>query len=188
MIKTIWTAAMVMAMAIGIVSHAAAADGDSVTFRMARAAGATCLPNDAHARVTISDLGSVQNMHVEVVDLTPNTSFTLFIVQHPVRPFGLSWYQGDIQTDSEGRGAADFTGIFSEETFILSDTSTKISHLGIWFADPNDSANAGCSDTVTPFDGDGVAGILVLSTSNFKDDHGPLLNLKETELQAARKR
>jgi len=40
-------------------------------------------------------------------------------------------------------------------------------HLGVWFADPKQAAKAGCSGTVTPFDGDHVASIQALSTRNF---------------------
>jgi hypothetical protein len=52
-----------------------------------------------------------------------------------------------------------------------------MSHVAMWFADPNDAANAGCAGISTPFDGDGVAGILVLSTENFPDNKGPLQRL-----------
>ncbi len=175
--------AAALAVVAGLTSmspHANAAAGDSITFRMVRPASATCLPADAHARVTINDLGAVQNMHLEVFSLTPNTGFTLFVTQHNARPFGLAWYQGDIKTGSDGRGA-DFSGIFSEETFIVSDTPIQMDHLGIWYADATDAANAGCSGTVTPFDGDHPGGILALSTENFPDTKGPLLKLETAE-------
>jgi hypothetical protein len=162
----------------GIVPRAAAAPGNGTTFTMVRAAGAACLSNKAHGRVTISDLGPVQNMHVEVSGLTPNNDFTLFVTQHSARPFGLSWYQGEISTDKKGNGVGDFTGVFSPETFVLTlDGPVQTSHVAMWFADPNDAANAGCAGISTPFDGDGVAGILVLSTENFPDDKGPLQRL-----------
>ena len=48
-------------------------------------------------------------------------------------------------------------------------------------ADPSDAASAGCANIVTPFDGDHEAGILVMSTSNFPDDQGPLQKLKDEE-------
>jgi hypothetical protein len=162
----------------GMVPRAAAAPGDRTTFNMVRATGASCLSNKARGRVTISDLGPVQNMHVEVFGLTPNNDFTLFVTQHSARPFGISWYQGEISTDKKGNGVGDFTGIFSPETFVLTpDGRVQTSHVAMWFADPNDAANAGCAGISTPFDGDGVAGILVLSTENFPDDQGPLQRL-----------
>jgi hypothetical protein len=107
-------------------------------------------------------------MHIEAFGLTPRTSFTTFVTQHGKRPFGFSWYQGEIETDDNGRGIADFTGIFSEETFLLGDSPVQMDHLGIWFADPNDAVRAGCPGIVT-FDGDHEAAILVLSTGNFPD-------------------
>jgi len=162
----------------GMVPRAVAAPGDKTTFSMVRAAGATCLSSKAHGRVTVNDLGPVQNMHVEVFGLTPKNDFTLFVTQHSARPFGLSWYQGEISTDKKGNGVGDFTGIFSPETFTLtSDGPVQMSHVAMWFADPNDASNAGCAGISTPFDGDGVAGILVLSTENFPDNKGPLQRL-----------
>jgi hypothetical protein len=47
-------------------------------------------------------------------------------------------------------------------------------HLGLWFADPQEANEAGCSGTVTPFDGDHRAGIQALSTRLFPALRGPL--------------
>ncbi len=176
--NTLLAIAMAAAGLTGMTPRANAAAGDSITFNLAHAASATCLSTTARARVTISDLGSVQKMHIEAFGLPANTSFTTFIVQHPTKPFGVAWYQGDIQTDGRGRGVADFAGIFNDETFVLAETAIPLDHIGIWFADPADAVKAGCSDTVTPFDGDHEAGIQVLNTSNFADSNGPLLRLK----------
>jgi hypothetical protein len=170
---------------VGMVSHAAAAAGDSITFKMVRSAGATCLSNDARGRVTVSDLGSVQNLHLEVSALPANTSFTLFVIKTPNAPFVPAWYQADLTTNAAGKGVADVTGIFSEETFVLNPGTPAVPvamhHLGIWFADPADAVTAGCPGGVTPFDGDHQAGIQVLNTSNFRDDRGPLLKLRDLE-------
>jgi hypothetical protein len=181
-----------------LVPSASAAAGDSITFNLKLSAGAaTCLASNAFGRVVISDLGPVQNMHVEVFHLPSNTEFAAFLLQVPNKPFGLAWYQGDIVTNKDGRGVGDFTGIFGKETFIVApgvapapaifpDNATsnpatppvQILHMGIWFADPAAASQAGCADTVTPFDGDHQAGIQVLNTSNFPDGHGPLLKLQ----------
>ncbi|HEV2730692.1 MAG TPA: hypothetical protein VGV15_11730 [Terriglobales bacterium] len=197
--KTILTLALATAMGFsGITPRAAAAAGDSIRFNLVPSAGAaSCLSPTARGVVTVSDLGPVQNMHVEVFGLPANTEFTTFLLQVPNKPFGLVWYQGDIVTNKHGRGIGDFTGIFSQETFIngpgaasapavfpddaVSNPATapvQIYHLGMWFADANDAANAGCPNTVTPFDGDHQAGIQVLNTGNFADDRGPLRSLK----------
>ena len=167
----------------GMVPLANARTGDSITFNMVKSAGAvTCLKATARGRVTISDLGTVQNMHVEVSSLPPNTTFTLFVINTPVAPFVPAWYQGDLTTNENGYGVIDVTGIFNDETFILDPgipaVPVALNHLGIWFADPNDAANAGCPATPTPFDGDHNAGIQVLNTSNFAATKGPLFNLK----------
>jgi len=201
-LSTIAALAIAVAAAMSFASIASqpvfAAAGDSISFRMVLSAGAaSCLSPGAYGLVTVSDLGPVQNMHVEVFHLPPKTEFALFVIQVPNKPFGLSWYQGDIETNSLGHGVADVTGIFSKETFILapgvapapvvfpdnasSNPATppvQTYHLGIWFADPADAGKAGCLATVTPFDGDHNAGIQVLNTGNYPDTHGPLRNLQ----------
>src|SRR6516165_1288879 len=94
-----------------------AAPAQHITFAM-QTAQPTCLPY-ATGRVTISSLGPVENMHVEVEGLPPNTDFDFFVIQVPKAPFGLSWYQGDMETDDHGSGVGDFTGRFNRETFIV---------------------------------------------------------------------
>jgi hypothetical protein len=196
--KAFLTALLTMALGAGIaVPTAVAAEGDNIRFPMVVSSGAsTCLPH-ATGKVTISDLGPVQNMHIEVSGLPPKTEFDTFVIQVPNKPFGLVWYQGDIDTDKYGKGVGDFTGVFSKETFIngpgvapapkiFDDDATsnpetapvQVYHLGIWFNSPDDAQKAGCANTVTPFNGEHNAGIQVLNTSNFPDLHGPLLNLQ----------
>lgn len=178
-----------------------------IRFNMVVSQGAkTCLPK-ASARVTVRSIGPVELMSVEVTGLPPKTDFDFFVIQVPKAPFGLSWYQGDIVTDGRGRGRGEFIGRFSIETFIVGPmpppgvgptpapvvhTSPPFPdaasspptgpvhtyHLGLWFNSPNDAAHAGCPNTVTPFNGDHTAGIQVLNTSNFPDDHGPLRDLQ----------
>ncbi|HKR85230.1 MAG TPA: hypothetical protein VJS37_13820 [Terriglobales bacterium] len=197
--KTLLPAAMAVAIALVITTpRANAAEGDSTTFNLKVSAGAAaCLKPNAGGRVTVSDLGLVQNLHVETANLPPNTEFTVFLLQVPHSPFGLSWYQGDIRTNADGRAVGDFTGIFSRETFIQAPNvapapqvfrddaaanpatpPVQIYHLGIWFADPNAAIAANCPGTVTPFDGDHQAGIQVLNTTNFPDAHGPLFAIQ----------
>src|SRR5258708_35491719 len=86
---------------------------------MVVSAGASaCLPN-ASGRVTIHSIGSVEIMHVAVTGLPPKTDFDFFVIQVPKGPFGMSWYQGDIETDHHGNGHAPFIGRFSIKTFIV---------------------------------------------------------------------
>jgi hypothetical protein len=179
---------------------ATAADGpdaDSFTFSMVVSAGAkACLPN-ATASVTITPAGPVEIMDVSVQGLPPKTEFDFFVIQVPKAPFGISWYQGDIETDKSGRGHHHFIGRFSIETFAVSPGSTpapivfnggpfpdasvnppfnpiQMYHLGLWFGSPAAAQAAGCPTAVTPFNGEHNAGIQVLNTSNFPDDQGPL--------------
>src|SRR6266513_2064413 len=168
-----------LSLALTLVPAAMAAPGDSIVFNMVRSAGAAgCLAATASGRVTISNLGPVQNMHVEVSNLPPKTDFTLFVITTPNAPFVPAWYQGDLTTNAHGRGVLDVTGIFSDETFILNPgvpaVPVETHHLGLWFADPADAVTAGWPGTVTPFDGDHNAGTQVLNTSNFPIANGPL--------------
>jgi hypothetical protein len=167
-----------------------------VQFPMVVSPGAsTCLPH-AKGQVTITPGGPRDHMHVVVSGLPKITDFDFFVIQVPNAPFGMSWYQGDIETDSTGVGAGNFVGRFSIETFVVApgaaaaptteptDASVNPStppiqmyHLGLWFNDPNAAQKAGCANSVTPFNGEHNAGIQVLNTSNFPDNSGPLLKV-----------
>ena len=198
MIKQLQFLAASAALSLFTVSSAAAAQSqdDAYTFNMVVSAGAkTCLPN-ASARVKIIPAGPVEIMEVTVQGLPPKTEFDFFVLQVPKSPFGVAWYQGDIETDKNGRGYQRFIGRFSIETFAVATGSApapvvfngpfpnaslnpafnpiQMYHLGLWFGSPQDAQNAGCPATVTPFNGEHNAGIQVLNTSNFADDQGPL--------------
>jgi hypothetical protein len=165
-----------------------AADSKIFAMRSAQACVA-----EARGRVTLNALGIAETLHVEVSGLPKNTDFDFFVIQVPGKPFGLSWYQGDIETDSEGNGVADFIGRFSKETFIVapgvapapkvfptdatSNPATppvQLYHLGIWFNSPADALKQGCDPSTTPFNGTHTAGTQVLNTSNFGNLNGPL--------------
>jgi hypothetical protein len=143
--RPFFTVAVAMAIAFaGMTPHAAAAASDSISFNMVGAAGAgSCLSRNARGRATVSDLGFVQNMHVEVFGLPASTDFTLFVVNTPNAPFTPAWYQGDVTTSASGKGVVDGTGIFSHGNFLLnpgtSAVPVEVDHLGIWFADPADA-------------------------------------------------
>ena len=111
--------------------------------------------------------------------------FDLFVIQQPAAPFGVSWYQSDIQADSNGIGSATVKGVFDSETFSVSPGGTTTFspthqyHLGVWFNDPNVPFNLGCEPGATcrpsrPFNGDQNAGIQVLNTAQFPVNAGPL--------------
>jgi hypothetical protein len=176
--------------------------GDPITFNMIVSGGAaTCLP-DATATVTITPAGPVEIMDVNVSNLPANNEFDLFVLQVPRAPFGVAWYQGDIETDDSGQGSGEFVGRFSIETFAVAQPPGNAPapvvhdqppfpdaninppfepihtyHLGLWFGSPDEAVAAGCPGNVTRFNGDHTAGIQVLNTGNFPDLQGPLLGM-----------
>ena len=180
-------------------------DGTS-TFTMVVSAGAKACIQNASATVSIRPAGQVEIMDVSVQGLPPNTEFDFFVIQVPKAPFGVSWYQGDVQTDKHGRGHQQFVGRFSIETFTVAPNSApapvvfaggafpdaslnppfnpvQMYHLGLWFGSPQAAQAAGCPATVTPFNGEHNAGIQAMNTSNFPDDHGPLRNVNPSAVK-----
>jgi hypothetical protein len=163
--------------------------------RSARAANANCLAQ-ASAEVRIRSEGAVEVMDVFVQGLPPRTPFDVFVTQVPNAPFGLAWYQGEIETNQYGRGHQTFIGRFNDESFIVAPGSAPAPqlhhnafpdaqlnpptgpvhtfHLGVWFDSPADAVKAGCPGDVTPFNGEHNAGIQALSSRNFVDAQGPL--------------
>ena len=82
------------------------APGPFIEFSMLRSAAAiagNCLAN-AQGQVRVVSLGPVEVMTVDVEGLPPNTEFDFFVIQIPNAPFGLAWYQGDIETNNLGGG------------------------------------------------------------------------------------
>jgi hypothetical protein len=171
------------------------------SFDMVRSAAsvkANCLQG-AEAHVSIESRGPVEVMKIWASHLPKNTDFDLFVTQVPNAPFGISWYQGDLESNSTGHAYGAFVGRFSIETFAVApgaapapvvfngafpDASTnppfnpvQMYHLGLWFNSPRDAAAAGCANVVTPFNGEHNAGPQALSTQNFPDQFGPLRNI-----------
>jgi hypothetical protein len=103
----------------------------------------------------------------------------------PTAPFGVAWYQSDIQTGSFGTGSATVRGVFNVETFSVSlggtatFSPTHQYHLGVWFSDPTVPFKLGCepgatTPIITPFNGTQHAGIQVVNTAEFPAGAGPL--------------
>jgi len=182
----------------------AADNSHRIDFDMVRSTAAingNCL-QDAHGEVRVVSRGPVEDMTVDVEGLPPNTEFDFFVIQIPNAPFGLAWYQGDIETNAQGKGHERFRGRFNIETFIVAqppggqpapvvhdqppfpDASVNPAtepvhtfHLGLWFGSPEAAQAAGCPGAVTRFNGEHNAGIQALSTRNFPDLQGPLMQL-----------
>jgi len=148
----------------------------------------------------VVDDGTAQDLYISARGLPPKTGFDFFVIQVPKTPFGMAWYQADVETDENGNAFQHVRGIFSIETFTVAPGSQpapvvfsgpfpdaslnpptnplQMYHLGLWFNSPADAQKAGCPATVTPFNGEHDAGIQVLNTANFPDDAGPLRQLK----------
>ena len=180
-------------------------DENEFKFDLVRSPALNAFPNfvpNAHGRVKIESVGPVEIMDVKVEGLPPNTDFDFFVIQIPNAGFGLSWYQGDIETNRHGVGHGRFIGRFNIETFIVSPASepspivfnnafpdvpagpkngpVHTYHLGLWFNSPQDAQKAGGPSTVTRFNGEHNAGVQVLNTqtADFPDDFGPLRHVK----------
>jgi hypothetical protein len=163
----------------------AAFGGSPFTFGLQASPGiASCLPHARGEAIIIP--GSLNDvMQVSVWGLPANSDFDLFVIQLPNKPFGVAWYQTDIETNRFGFGSARVQGVFNVETFSVSTGGTTTFspthqyHLGLWFNDPNQPFALGCepghtSPIVTPFNGQQDAGIQVLNTAEFPDAAGPL--------------
>ncbi len=100
-------------------------DGDDFKFDLVPSKGLPAAAlngglKNAHGKVKIESVGPVEIMDVKVWGLPPNTDFDFFVIQVPNKPFGLAWYQGDIETNRDGKGYGRFIGRFNIETFIVS--------------------------------------------------------------------
>jgi hypothetical protein len=201
-------AAALAALAIATLASSSALAQNVFIFDLVRSPALNGFPNfvpNAHGQVKITPAGPIEEMDVTVTGLPPNTDFDFFVIQTPLAPFGLSWYQGDIETDGSGVGTGKFIGRFNIETFIVAPgvvnnttivfknprnpTFSDINfnpttqpvhtwHLGLWFNSPKDAANAGGPPTETPFNGGHNAGVQVLNTSNFPSGAGPLSRIR----------
>src|SRR5690242_8077760 len=122
--------------------------------RSSAAVAANCLPN-ATATVRVVARGQNESMTINAAGLPPNTGFDLFITQVPNGPFGVSWYQSDLQSRSDGTASVTVIGRFNIETFAVAPNTTGAPtphpsdaasnppfapvhtfHVGFWFNKP----------------------------------------------------
>ena len=189
---------LVLGLLLGDPAGQVSAAGDKTEFDMVPSG---CLQSaTGDVKVETKHNGQVEEMDVHVSGLPPNTGFDFFVIQKPGAPFGMSWYQSDLQTDEHGKGHVKVIGRFNIETFIVGNGAVGVPaptphgnldanvnpttkpihmyHLGLWFNSPTDGAAAGCPGGPTPFNGDHTAGVQVLNTSNFPDLAGPLSQIQ----------
>jgi hypothetical protein len=134
---------------------------------------AQCMPNadvDVNVRLTTDRLG------FDVFDITaqhigPNRDYTVFLLEQAGAPFGAAEYIGDLSTNDDGYGQAEFHLIVQEafaSTLVNgSRVRVDLNRVGMWFADPKDDDFClGPNSPVTPFDGDNEAGVQAFNAAN----------------------
>jgi hypothetical protein len=190
-------AAMSPSNGLGATGHQSQTDS-VLRFQLQRSTAVTtagCLVG-ASASVSVKQAGQVEHMTINAHNLVPNSEYDVFIIQVPNAPFGVSWYQGDLESDANGDAIGHYAGRFNVETFAVApnvapapvvfpgDGSQNVAsapiheyHVGVWFGSPATAVKAGCPNTVTPFNGEHNAGIQALSTKQFGDLNGPLRQL-----------
>jgi hypothetical protein len=135
---------------------------------------ASCFP---HLKATVEvDLQTNQRgrdvFQIAASGLPAHTDFTVFLLQIPGSPFGAAEYIGDFTTNDDGQGHNTFKLIVQEafSSTIVNGTRVRadLNHVGFWFADPasDDVCFGPGGGAITPFDGDGQAGVQVMNSAN----------------------
>jgi len=143
-----------------------------LTFTLVPASNAVgnCLP-DATARVTVfpkEDIRGVDTLDLKAEGLPAHTTFAVFLTERPTGNVGAVQYIGDFTTNAAGRGSLRVDAII-EEAFAFNNITgvrKELDHVVIWFADPNADEFCVTGSASTPFEGNGQAGIAVLSSKN----------------------
>lgn len=103
---------------------------------------------------------------VDVSDMPPDITFTIFFIEHAVKPFGHVEYVADLHTNKDGSGEISFQAI-TLVAFALDSgnpgtskdqsgdaSGIQLEHLGMWFSSLDDAKKfLGNNVQGTPFDG-----------------------------------
>lgn len=162
---------------------------------------ATCLQG-ASGKGEIFQLEGAEKLTLSVSGMPEEIELEVFIIQAADAPFGLSWYQGDLETDGQGKGTQSFVGRFNDTTAIVAPGVTVAPvlhtdqpfpddnnnngaqdpvhtfHVGLWFQNAAAAEAAGCPNTVTPFAAFHQGGIQALKTEDV-NGLGPLAQVKQ---------
>jgi hypothetical protein len=121
--------------------------------------------------VTRGDRAASQadNVTVDVENMPPDITFTIFLSELSAKPFGNVEYVADLITRGDGTGEATFSLISflafavdardpsgtSNDAFEGETTGVNLGHLGLWFSSLDDAKSVLKDDTVqgTIFDG-----------------------------------
>lgn len=134
---------------------------------------AACMPR-ARVDVTVALRTDKLGFDVFTVDasgLPPNRAFTTFLLEQAGAPFGAAEYIGDFSSDAYGKAHNTFRLIVQEafaSTLVNGNrVRVDLNQVGAWFADPTgDDFCLGPNSPVTPFDGDGEAGVQAFNSAN----------------------
>jgi hypothetical protein len=134
---------------------------------------AACMP---HARVRVrvaltTDRRGFDFFTVFARGLPRNRDFTVFLLEQAGPPFGAAEYIGDISSNRRGRARNTFRLIVQEafSSTLVNGTRVRVdlNQIGMWFADPKDDDFClGPNSPVTPFDGDGEAGVQAFNSAH----------------------
>jgi hypothetical protein len=154
--------------------HARKADDVQLNLTPSSAQLAACMPS-AQLTFDVSltgDRHGADRVEVRGHDLPPNTDFTIFLLQQPGAPFGAAEYIGDLSSDANGDAHTNLQLIVGEAfaSTLVGPFRTRVdlNSVGLWFADPtgDDFCLGQGNGAVTPFDGDGQAGVQAFNSAN----------------------
>jgi len=134
---------------------------------------ASCMPGaqlTVRVRLT-TDKNGFDVFKIVARNLPPNRDYTVFLLQFAGSPFGAAEYIGDFSTNDNGNGESTFHLIVQEafSSTIVSGNRVRVdlNQVGVWFADPTgDDFCLGPNSPITPFDGDGEAGVQAFNSAN----------------------
>jgi len=134
---------------------------------------ATCMPNadvDVNVKLT-TDKKGFDIFDIRARLIAPNRDYTVFLLEKAGVPFGAAEYIGDLSTNDEGNGDAEFHLIVQEafSSTIVNGQRVRVdlNRVGMWFADPKDDDFClGPNSPITPFDGDNEAGVQAFNSAN----------------------
>lgn len=151
---------------------AAAADAVHLQLTPSSPQLAQCMP-DADVEVTVKlttakkgfDIFDIRARHI-----APDRDYTVFLLEQAGAPFGAAEYIGDLSTNSQGNGRAEFR-LIVQEAFSSTLVDGKrvrvdLNRVGMWFADPKDDEFCLPGSGATPFDGDNEAGVQAFNSAN----------------------
>jgi hypothetical protein len=132
---------------------------------------AQCMPN-ADVNVTVkltTDKKGFDIFDIQARHIAPNRDYTVFLLQFAGAPFGAAEYIGDLSTNAQGNGHAEFRLIVQEafSSTIVDGKRTRVdlNQVGMWFADPADDEFCLPGSGATPFDGDNEAGVQAFNSA-----------------------